>query len=115
MLNNKELLEQIDQRIRLKATGKPEEFAERIGVSKRTIFRLIESLKNIGCPVCYDRYKETYKYKRKGRLVIKFEEDDSEKIDINNIKGGFFETFLQSDKIWHYDKIFLDSENLFNV
>jgi len=111
MIRKKELIEQIDQRIRLKATGTPDEFAQKLGVSKRTIYRIIESLKEIGCPIYYDRYKETYKYQRKGSLIFKFEEDDSENIDLNNIKGGFFETFLQSDKIWHYDKIFLDSEN----
>lgn len=72
LINNKDLVERMDRLIRLKATGTPEEFASKLNISKRSLFRLLNRLKDIGCPIKYNIYKRCYEYEYDGMLVIKF-------------------------------------------
>jgi len=48
MLN---LLERADQLIRLEATGTPEDFAEALGISRSSLFRLLDDLKSMKAPL----------------------------------------------------------------
>jgi len=102
MTDKIEFLERIDQLIRLKATGCPREFAEKLGVSERKMYRLIRDLKEIGCPIVYDSYRGSYKYEIEGCLKIKFFPKNSENIDMKNIKGGFSQNILPTDNIWQW-------------
>jgi hypothetical protein len=56
------LLERIDQKIRTRATGTPEDLAHSLETSRRNIFRLIEELKDQGLPIEYDKNRHTYYY-----------------------------------------------------
>ncbi len=47
------LIEQMHQLIRLKATGTPEQFANKLGYSERQVFRLINAMKSKGFPIIY--------------------------------------------------------------
>jgi len=85
---SKEEYKRLDQLIRLKATGSPQELAEKFNRSKRTMQRIIEEMKKVGCPIYYNRYRRSYCYEYPGKLIIKFETlDDNE---LYKIKGGFF-------------------------
>jgi predicted DNA-binding transcriptional regulator YafY len=66
----KNRLQQLDQLIALKATGKPESLARRLGISKNTLFSDIRALRDMGAPIKYDRYRETYFYEEDGRVRI---------------------------------------------
>ena len=57
-----ELLERIDQLIRLKATGRPKNLAERLQVSEATVFRTIETMKAMNAPICFDIARQSYIY-----------------------------------------------------
>ena len=57
-------LQRVDQLIRLKATGTPEQLANRLEISKRTVFELIAFMKSLNAPIyyCYSRRSYCYEY-----------------------------------------------------
>jgi predicted DNA-binding transcriptional regulator YafY len=57
-----ELLERIHKRIQTSHTGTPENFAQRMGVSLRRLYEIIEEMKGMGAPIHYSRSAETYYY-----------------------------------------------------
>ena len=57
-----QLLEQMDQLIRLKATGTPKEFASRPGISKSTLYNYLDLLKILGGPVQYNQEVSSFEY-----------------------------------------------------
>jgi predicted DNA-binding transcriptional regulator YafY len=84
-----ELIERIDQLIRLKATGSPKELAEKLKISESTVYRTIETKKELGAPVIYDINCQSYKYTSRvkfhcGYLNRELKEEESKKI-----YGGF--------------------------
>ena len=99
LIDDRQKLERLDQLIRLKATGSPDELAEKMGTSKRTIFRTINDLKEIGCPIYFDKHKNSYCYQYAGKLIIKFEVIDNNQL--SQITGGKKSTFLYDVNIWH--------------
>ena len=57
-------IERIDQLIKMKATGSPEELAERLEISKRQVYRYFDIIKNQGKDIYYDPWWRSYNYKR---------------------------------------------------
>ncbi|WP_103864114.1 hypothetical protein [Aquimarina sp. I32.4] len=47
-------IERMDQLIRLRATGAPETFAHRLGVSKTKLYRTIDIMKTLEAPIVYN-------------------------------------------------------------
>jgi len=60
----------MDQLIRLKATGTPEQFAEKMGMTPRHLSRYIRVMKELGAPIVYDRMSQSYSYEKEGRMVM---------------------------------------------
>jgi len=90
------LIEQMHQLIRLKATGTPEEFARKLNYSKRQVFRLLKAMKEKGFPIAYCKQRQTYFYEMD--VLFRFEVsviDENEKIAT---KGG--------QKFWDFDDFF---------
>ena len=56
------LIERIDRLVRMQATGIGEEFAEKLGISRDTLFRLLRYLRSKGSPIKYNRCRRTYYY-----------------------------------------------------
>ena len=47
----------------IERTGKPTQFAEKIGVSKRTLYEYLSFMKNeLNAPIVFNREKESYRY-----------------------------------------------------
>ncbi|TWV99733.1 hypothetical protein [Chitinophaga pinensis] len=67
-----ERLQTIDYLIRIKGTGKPAHLAKRLRISERTLFEFLKMMKELGAPIAYDRYKESYYYSEKGGFNIRF-------------------------------------------
>ncbi len=80
-----EALERLHSLIRRKATGTPEELAQRFNVSVGTIKNLLNILRNKDLPICYCRNKQTYYYEYDVdvRLFV-----ISAKEDLKKIQGG---------------------------
>ncbi len=57
-----ELLKQIDFHIEHKSTGCPQDFASRLHMSQRTLYRLLEQLKDRNVHMEYIRAKGSYVY-----------------------------------------------------
>lgn len=67
-----ERLQTIDYLIRIKGTGKPAQLAKRLRISERTLYEFLKMMKDLGAPIEYDRYKESYYYTEKGGFNIRF-------------------------------------------
>ncbi|PHL00120.1 hypothetical protein CGL56_03500 [Neolewinella marina] len=48
--------------IKFRRTGTPDQFAERIGVSRSLLFRLLGELKDMGAPIHYCHLRKSYTY-----------------------------------------------------
>ncbi len=57
-----ELIERIDQLIRLQATGTPEDLAYRLGISKTKLYRIINTMKTLNAPIEYDITIQSFVY-----------------------------------------------------
>lgn len=66
-------IDRIDQLIRLQATGSPKELADKLGISKRTVYEYIEEMKLLGAPIKYDKYVRSYVYRKKGGFTMCFQ------------------------------------------
>ncbi|MFC5284504.1 hypothetical protein [Pedobacter alpinus] len=53
-------IEQVDFLISSKSTGKPKEFAKKIGLSERSLYDTINLMKKLGAPILYCKQKKTY-------------------------------------------------------
>ena len=76
-----QLIERIDGLIQRKATGSATELASRVGVSKSTIYELIEVMKMMGAEIAYCCDRKSYYYTSDKVLAIGF-------VDKGKIKGG---------------------------
>ena len=64
-------LDRLDALIRRKATGRPKDLAERLAVSERTIYNLLEILRLLGAEIDFCRARGSYYYQNE----IKFRFD----------------------------------------
>ena len=93
ILNKKDKLEYLDQLIKQERTG--------ISVEKiklRSVFRLIDTLRCLGAPIDQDKFRETYYYKKEGRIVLGFQSN----VDLKKIKGG---RKVKTNRIWQSRKL----------
>lgn len=67
-----ERLQQVHNLICMECTGSPRELARRMEVSERTVYYLIEQLKDYEAKIGYDRSRKTYFYKEDFVLEVNF-------------------------------------------
>lgn len=63
-------IKRLDQLIRLKATGTPDEIANQFGISRRAFFNLVKLMKGMNAPIEYCNTKHTYYYKVDCEFII---------------------------------------------
>jgi len=68
-----ELIERTDRLIRLSDTGTAYQLADRLGISRVSVFRLLKHLKTMGAPIKYCKYRKTYYYQYPVKLSISHE------------------------------------------
>ena len=67
-------LARLDHLIRHQATGNPDELAERLDISRSTLFELIAYLKEeMNAPIVYDRDRLSYTYSYPPKFYLGFE------------------------------------------
>ena len=99
-------LDRVHNLIRVQTTGSAVELAEKIGVSERTAFRLIAILKNIGCPIYFNKFKNSYCYEYPVKLIfLKLEEKTLDSKELTKIIGGNENIFLQIANFWQSDYV----------
>jgi len=101
-LEKVQLIERVDQLIRMKATGSAHDLADRIEVSRSTVYELIECMKAMGAEIDYCRHKQSFYYVEDKILAIGF-------VNKRKIRGGkiFFQDFF------HLSGFFGQTQNTF--
>ncbi len=89
-----EKLQRLHNLICLECTGSPPELADRLSVSDRTIYYLLEQLKDFEAQIGYDRRRKTYYYKEDFILEVNFsicignQDQVMEILDGSYLRGG---------------------------
>ena len=95
-----QLLKRMDTLIRLKATGNSFEFADKLGISKDSVYRLIELMKaDLNAPVVYNKHRKTFEYGKEGRLNIGFSIKSLNTTKMGDIIGGCYYNFSKNFSI----------------
>lgn len=55
-------LERMHQLISRGATGTPEQFARKLNINRSMLYKYLSVMKDLGAPVAYDRFSESYYY-----------------------------------------------------
>lgn len=67
-----ERLKRIDRLVKMKATGNPGQLARKIGISERSIYQYLNELRELGAPISYSFFDNSYIYLEEGGLDIQF-------------------------------------------
>ena len=62
----------MDLLIAMEATGTPEEFANKLGIKRSTLFDTLQEMKEMGVVIRYSSYKRSYYYVDEKRIVVSF-------------------------------------------
>ena len=69
-------LEYLDELIRRKATGSPEELAQKLRMCERGVYNYIRLMKDLGATIKYCRKRNSYYYQSDGKFNFKFQVND---------------------------------------
>ncbi|GAA4848275.1 winged helix-turn-helix transcriptional regulator [Algivirga pacifica] len=72
--------ERVHELIKRKATGSPKELAQRLEVSPSTVKIIIRELIQLGGPIKYCYFSQSYVYTEQVEFEIKFEYDPNEPV-----------------------------------
>lgn len=78
------LLESIHHYIDHKCTGTPKEFSNKLNISERTLYRILENLKDLGAEIYYSNERATYYYKNVVQIKFNLQIDSA----TTKVKGG---------------------------
>jgi biotin operon repressor len=89
--------------LELRRTGSPNEFAGRLGVSRTSLYELIDELRSRGAPILYSKSSKTFYYNKPFEISITCKLRSMDKDEEKKYSGGtyfsrilFFRT-LQTD------------------
>ena len=68
-----ERLQRMDSLISMMSTGTPNEFAEKLGIRRSTLFQTLQDMKELGLCIKYSSLRQSYYYADNKRLRIKSE------------------------------------------
>ena len=68
-------LKRMDDLIRRKSTGNPEEFSQKLSISRSQLLQDLKELKELGAPVDYCHILQSYHYTRECRVILDFKSD----------------------------------------
>ncbi|MBN8877779.1 MAG: hypothetical protein J0I32_09560 [Sphingobacteriales bacterium] len=68
-----DMLHTIDRLISIKGTGNPKKLASKIGISERSLYDILNVMKELGAPIKYSKEKETYYYEHNGNFNLYFQ------------------------------------------
>ena len=81
-------VERIHQMIQYKRTGNPGQFARKLGVSQSKLYQTLKELKQLGAPIAYCKYRQSYLYLHPVRFRFGFEENTLSEKEAARIQGG---------------------------
>ena len=75
----------MDSLISMMSTGTPEEFAEKLGIRRSTLFLSLQEMREMGVDIKYSCFRQSYYYADNRRIKIKLENVYSEKTESDKI------------------------------
>ncbi|MCK7532173.1 MAG: hypothetical protein MZV63_14660 [Marinilabiliales bacterium] len=60
----------MDPLISMRSTGTPEEFAEKLGIKRSTLFQSLQEMKELGVDIRYSWYRQSYYYADERRVRV---------------------------------------------
>lgn len=72
LLDKIRLIERVDALINRKSTGSPQHLAQRLNVSERNIYNIINTMKDLGAPIYFSKERKSYCYKEDVRFSFGF-------------------------------------------
>jgi len=78
-------LQHMDSLISMMSTGTPEEFAEKLGVRRSTLFFSLQEMREMGVNIKYSCFRQSYYYTDNHRIKIKLENILPERVDIDEV------------------------------
>jgi len=102
ILEQTEKIEYLNYLIKHKITGNAEELSSKLHVSKNTVHRLIETMRQLGCPIEYCKTQKTYYYTTEGGICLKFQQESLDNNQLHKVLGGQRTTFFK--KLLTYPK-----------
>ncbi len=82
-----ERLQKLNRLIRQEKTGTPTELAKKLGIKRRTLYDMLESIRSLGLELKYDRKNKTFYY-IDGEINIHFSLEILRDEEIIRIFGG---------------------------
>jgi predicted DNA-binding transcriptional regulator YafY len=65
-------LETLDYLISIKSTGSPEQLANKLRISRRSVYEYINLLKQLDAPIAFSRDRNTFYYTEDGNFKFRF-------------------------------------------
>ena len=81
--------QQLEQLIRLQNTGNAEELGNKLGISKRHVYRLIEEFKDLGLEIEYSKYYRSFVYRKKCKVEININIEILSDKELIEVDGGY--------------------------
>ena len=66
-------IDKMNYLIRSKRTGTPIQFAEKLEISESTLYQYLNALRDLGAPIAYDKFRQTYYYATCVEIKIHFD------------------------------------------
>jgi biotin operon repressor len=67
------------------STGTPEEFAEKLGIRRSSLFQSLQEMREMGVDIKYSNLRQSYYYADNRRITIKLEKTVLENLKTSNI------------------------------
>ena len=67
-----QVIERVDGLMKLKSTGTADDLSRRLCVSRRSVYNILELMRNMGAPIEYCQIRRTYYYSYQCDFVIGF-------------------------------------------
>ncbi len=83
-----ELIERIDRLIRMQGTGNAIDLAGKLGVSRATLYRIIEMMKELNAPIEYDFTIQSFVYAENVGFKFGFYIQDMPYGEMRSVSGG---------------------------
>lgn len=65
-------IKRIDYLIRIKGTGTAGELADKLKISRKSVYNLLNEMKDRGAPIKFDQFRGSYYYDEEGYFKISF-------------------------------------------
>ena len=76
----------MDSLIVMMSTGSPEEFADKLGIRRSTLFQSLQEMREMGVDIKYSCLRQSYYYADNRRIKIKLESIFPDKLDSEKIQ-----------------------------